>query len=46
MPNDIGKVDVGGEMNKNLRFVDGINGLAGSEDNLVNLVRCLNETLS
>ena len=35
---------IGGRSVTNLRFADDISGLAGDEQELVNLVRCLNKT--
>ena len=40
----VGTVSIGGRTVTNLCFADDINGLAGDEQELVNLVRCLNKT--
>jgi len=40
----VGTVSIGGRTINNLRFADDIDGLAGSEDELVNLVKRLDET--
>lgn len=38
-----GTVNIGGRTITNLRFAGDINGLAGSEEELANLVECLNQ---
>ncbi|XP_068213399.1 uncharacterized protein [Palaemon carinicauda] len=40
----VSTVSIGGRKISNLRFADDIDGLAGNEDKLVNLVKCLDET--
>ncbi|KAK3888946.1 hypothetical protein Pcinc_007014 [Petrolisthes cinctipes] len=40
----VGMVSIGGRTIPNLRFADDIDGLAGSEEELINLANCLDET--
>ncbi|PIK43798.1 endonuclease-reverse transcriptase [Apostichopus japonicus] len=44
LENDNGTVSIGGRNITNLRFADDIDGLAGNEDELANLVSCLDDT--
>ena len=44
LENHEGTVSTGGRTITNLRFADDINGLAGKEEELANLVECLDKT--
>ena len=46
LENHIGTVSIGGRTITNLRFADDIDGLAGDEQELVNLIDCLEKTSS
>ena len=41
-----GTVSIGGRTITNLRFADGIDGLAGEDEELANLVECLDKASS
>ena len=45
LDNHIGSVNIGGKIITNLRFVDDINGLAGSESELANLIKIIENTV-
>ena len=44
LDNHVGSVNIGGKIIANLRFADDIDGLAGSESELVNLIKIIDNT--
>ena len=44
LDNHVGSVNIGGKINTNLRFADDIDGLAGSESELVNFIKIIDNT--
>ena len=44
LDNHVGSVNIGGKIITNLRFADDIDGLAGSESELANLIKIIDNT--
>ena len=44
LDNDVGSVNIGGKIITNLRFADDIDGLAGSESELANIIKIIDNT--
>ena len=44
LDNHVGSVSIGGKIITNLRFADDIDGLAGSESELANLIKIIDNT--